>query len=159
MNKEVLTLKQFLHRYGTDTCTNFQLIAWAKDLKIKNFHYAMRDEIKKLKRIKKLPIYIIANYQTSIERGSHHVAMYKDINNANLFALTKSKNNNFYFDSYGIAPIKEALDFLGVGVYSNFKIQTDNSKMCSQLSLYLLYKLNLGYNYFDTVLEMYNEFH
>ena len=145
-----MDIKSFLNIYGTDTTTNFQLMKWAKDLGISNFHYAMKDEINNLEsktlsktqKHKKLPIYIIANYQMSNEGGSHHVVMFKD------------KNESFYFDSYGIQPLKEAEDFLEDGVYSSFKIQPENTFMCGQLSLFVLYKLKNGYSFYDTILEL-----
>ena len=43
-----MNLKFFLEKYGTETSNNFQLLHWAKQLKIKNFHVFMRDEIKEM---------------------------------------------------------------------------------------------------------------
>ena len=43
-----MNLKSFLEKYGTETRINFQLLHWAKQLKIKNFHVLMRDEIKEM---------------------------------------------------------------------------------------------------------------
>ena len=40
---------EFLNRYGVSTTNNFQLLHWAKQLKIKNFHVLMRDKIKDFK--------------------------------------------------------------------------------------------------------------
>ncbi len=138
-----LTLPEFLEIYGVDTTTNFQLIHWAKrELGIKNFYYVMRNEIKTLKSFKKRPLYIIANYQTTSENGSHHIALYK------------SSKDAFFFDSYGLQPMQEIIDFLGEGIYSTFKIQPDNSKMCGTLCLYVLYSLYNGKSYYDIVLEM-----
>jgi hypothetical protein len=143
------TLSEFLNRFGTSTTTNFQLLHWAKELGIKNFYYVMRNEIKTLKSLRtefceanKKPLYIIANYQTTSENGSHHIALYK------------SDKDAFFFDSYGLQPMQEIIDFLGEGIYSTFKIQPDNSKMCGTLCLYLLYKLSKGFNFFDIVLEL-----
>src|SRR6266550_650571 len=96
--KPSLSFQDFVARFGEDTTTNFQLIKWSKELNISNCYYSMRDELKHLKK-KKLPISIIANYQTSNENGTHHVALYK------------SKEYSYYFDSYGIAPTKEAEEF------------------------------------------------
>ena len=39
-----MNLKSFLDKYGTETSNIFQLLQWAKQLKIKNFHVLMRDE-------------------------------------------------------------------------------------------------------------------
>ena len=139
----MLTLEQFLYKFGEDTTSNFDLLRWAKQLGIKNFHYAMRDEMKNLKKIKKMPIFIIANYETSKEDGSHHIALYKDI------------DCEYYFNSFGTQPFKEAIDFLGPHyVYSTFQIQKMTQKCCGQLSLYFLYCLHNGRDYYDIVLNM-----
>src|SRR5438093_7398715 len=122
-----MDIKEFLNKFGEDTTSNFDLIQMAKKLKITKYHYCVRDEIKKLKRIKKLPIYAICNYHLSNQTGIHHVALYQ------------SKENSYYFDSFGIIPIKEAKDFLEHGIYSTFKIQSYDQKFCGQISLYLLY--------------------
>src|SRR5438093_13466984 len=92
---DAMTISDFLSKYGENTTTNFQLLKYAKELKIPNFYYAMRDELKHLKK-KKLPISIIANYQTSNENGTHHVALYK------AKELAHTAEHSFYFDSYGI---------------------------------------------------------
>ena len=50
--------------FGISTTTNFQLIRWAKSLKIKPFYYAMTDEIIKLPG-KSNDFYSIINYNNS----------------------------------------------------------------------------------------------
>jgi hypothetical protein len=146
MMSQSLTIQQFLEKYGTSTTTNFQLMKWASDLKISPFYYCMKDEIKKLNRIKKLPIYCIINYHTTEQPGIHHVAMYKD------------KDKRFYFDSYGYPPLKDAIEFLKTEskslIYSTFKIQPDNSKICGQISLYVLFCLSKGDDFFDIILSL-----
>jgi hypothetical protein len=144
-----LTLSQFLNKYGTDTKTNFDLLHHAKELNIKPFRVVMINELKKLKKIlsKKgyvasKPVYIICNYQTTEQKGSHWTALYKNLEKV------------YFFDSYGVQPDLEILRFLEEGVYSSFKIQPDNTKMCGSLCLYLLYKLSKGFNFYDIVLEM-----
>jgi hypothetical protein len=138
----MMSIEEFIDKYGVDSTTNFQLIKWSKDLGIPNFHYVMRDEIKSLSKYKKRPIFIIANYHTSEQKGIHHVALYK------------SKDISYYFDSYGIILFKEAEVFLENGIYSTFKIQKDNTGLCGQLSLFILYKLSKGLDFFDIVLEL-----
>jgi len=145
-----MSLKQFLAKYGEDSTTNFQLIKWAKELGIKPFYCIMRNELEKLnkakqKLLKRNAVYIICNYQTTKESGTHWIAMYR------------SKEDAFYFDSYGIQPFPEAIDFLEDGVSSTFKIQKENQKLCGQLSLYVLFSLSQGKDFYDIVLEMYNE--
>jgi len=110
----------FLDKYGSDTTTNFQLLKWAKQLDIPNFTVLMRNELKKLHKLKTLPIFIICNYHTTEQSGIHWTAMYKN------------KDNTFFFDSYGIQPFQEAIDFLENFTYSSCKIQPEGSKICGQ---------------------------
>ena len=91
-----MNIHNFLNKYGTDSTTNLQLIRYAKELSIPNFHCIMRNELKSLRKLKKLPIFIICNYQATDENGTHWIAMYKD------------NKNSFYFDSYGIGLFNEA---------------------------------------------------
>jgi len=141
-----LTIHDFFDKFSTDTTTNFQLIKWARDLGFK-IHYAMRDEIKDLKKKKKLPIFIISNYHTSIQEGIHHVAIYKN------------KDISYYFDSFGIQPFKEVIDFLDTNTrfYSSFQIQKANTKICGVLCLFVLYKLSQKEDFFDIILNLKNE--
>ncbi len=46
----MLSIKEFLDRYGEDTTTNFQLLHYAKELGIKPFKVIMRNELYKLKK-------------------------------------------------------------------------------------------------------------
>jgi len=57
-------------------------------------------------------------------------------------AVYRKGKHKYYFDSYGIQPMKEAMDFLEHGTYSTFLIQPENTKICGQLCLHILYKLN-----------------
>ena len=41
-----MKLKEFLDKYGTNTTSNFQLLHWSKQLKLKNFRVVMKNEIK-----------------------------------------------------------------------------------------------------------------
>lgn len=140
-----MTIEQFLNRYGTATSSNFDLIRWAKVLGIKSFYCLMRNELNQLKKLKKLKkVYIICNYQTTTESGTHWICMCRD------------GNKNYYFDSYGIEPFQEAIEFLGEGVNSTFKIQKEGQTFCGQMSLYVLYQLFKGKNFYDIVLYLYN---
>src|SRR5438093_3950715 len=105
-----MNLEEFLNRFGIDTTSNFQLIKWSKELGIKPFYYVMRNEIKKLKKIKISPVYIIANYQTTSESGSHHVALYRGAHTSGRDSERSSSalrtvGLSFYFDSFGIQPL------------------------------------------------------
>ena len=61
-----LTFQDFIDRYGLDSTTNFQLIHWAKELKIPKLKYVMRDELLDLKKTAK---YIIMNLDSSEKKG------------------------------------------------------------------------------------------
>ena len=108
----------------------------------------MKNELDKLKTTKKN--YIICNYHTTNDRGVHWISLYKDRE-----AHTIDEKDKYYFDSYGIQPFQEAIDFLGPHyIYSTFQIQKPNQTCCGTLSLYFLYCLHNGKNYYDTVLDM-----
>ena len=87
-------------------------------------------------------MYFICNYQTTEEQGTHWIAMYR------------GEAKSFYFDSYGLQLFPEALDFLEEGIFSTFKIQPDNSRLCGQLSLWILFQLHMGKDFYDSVLEL-----
>lgn len=144
-----LSINVFLDRFGTDTSSNFDLLSWSRELGFNTsnkpkLYVVMKDEIENLKKLKtkSKPLYIITNLHTSKQPGVHWTALYRD-------GLT-----NKYFDSYGLQPDHEVIDFLEDGVYSTFQIQPMNTKCCGQLCLYLLYKLSKGKDFYDTVLEM-----
>ena len=85
----MLSLKEFLNKYGDDTKSNFDLISWSKQLGIPKMKVVIKNELHKLKGR-----YIICNYQTSDFVGTHWIAMYKDTDQA------------FYFNSFGTQPFK-----------------------------------------------------
>ena len=89
-------------------------------------------------------MYIICNYQTTVESGTHWVCMCTD------------NNTTYYFDSYGIEPFQEAIDFLKDGVYTTFKIQNEGQKYCGQISLFVLYQLFKGNDFYDIILNLSN---
>lgn len=136
----MLSFHNFIKRYGVDTTTNFDLIKWGKELQLKNFTVCMRDE---LLTLPESFTNIIVNYQTTNDTGSHWIALHK---NENI--------GNFYFDSFGLQPFHEAEEFLKQGTYSTFVIQPFRRKVCGQLSLYLLYKINNGCDFYTTVLHL-----
>lgn len=141
-----MCIKDFLQTYGQNTTNNFDLLRWAKRLGIKPFKVLMKNELEQLKLQSKRPIFIICNYQTTKDNGTHWVALFK------------THDKSFYFDSYGIQPFQEAIDFLETGVFSTFRIQPDGTKMCGQLCLYVLQKLSDGNDFYDIILELHTFF-
>ena len=146
MLNNLTSIDKFLEYFGHDSTTNFDLLDWSKMLGIPNLKVVMCNELEKLRTTKKS--YIICNYQSTTQNGSHRVALYRD----------KNHLKNFYFDSFGIEPFPEAIDFLENGFYSIFKIQPEGSKIYGVLCLFVLYKLSQGKDFFDTILELNNYF-
>ena len=142
-----MTFKDFTDIYGTNTTTNFQLIKYAKELKIPNFYCLMRDE---LNEIKTDNFNVIINLHKSNQKGAHWSCF----------------TPNYFFDSYGLPPTKEVKDFLkhgevyktrGYAEFSTFQLQKFNENNCGQFCLYVLDRLNNGYNFNETILSLKNE--
>ena len=131
------SLKEFLWKYGSDTTTNFDLKKIAKDLQIK-IHIIMCDEINNYLDKENL----IINLQTSKEKGSHWVLC--------------SKKFKIYFDSYGVVPIKNIDTYLDKGsfIYNTIQVQKINTKICGQLCLFVLDKLEEGSKFEDIILNI-----
>ena len=132
-----MNLKSFLDKYGTNKTTNFDLMDIARDLNLK-VKVLMKDELLEYKGNKP----IILNYQNSNQSGSHWVCLKKD------------SLNSFYFDSYGIIPLKEVFEYLNDFTYSTFQIQPDNTEMCGQLCLFVLNSLKGLEKFESTILNM-----
>ena len=143
-----MNLKSFLDKYGTETSNNFQLLHWAKQLKIKNFHVLMRDKIKETTDASfKKPLNIITNNNTSNENGSHWSAFHKK--DENVFDSVPQK---FWFDSYGSPVLEEIVQTFKPPILGNTsKFQEFNT----QLSLYFLYKINNGQSMEEICLELF----
>ena len=107
--------------------TNFDLIGAAKKLEIKNMRGVfVRDELPK--RPKKIECGIL-NLCDSKGSGTHWTAW------------IKNGNEKLYFDSYGLAPPVELVDYLKDPVYYNSeRIQPDGEVFCGHLCLYVLKK-------------------
>ena len=140
-----MNITDFLNRYGNGSTSNFQLLDWSKQLGIPKLYVRMANELGDLVRLKRKtnkPLYIICNYQSTKDIGTHWTALYK------------YKDNAYFFDPYGIQPFPEAKNFLESGVYSTFRIQPDGSKMCGVLCLFVLYRLSKGDDFYDVVLKL-----
>jgi len=115
--------------FGVDTSTNKQLEEWARKLKIE-IQVLMADEVDTKINNKKLSI---INYQDSDEQGSHWVGFYNgDKDNATKEPIS------YYFDPYGIEPLP---DFFKC-IYNSVQVQPFGTRLCGQLSLYFLFKIN-----------------
>lgn len=108
--------------------SNFQILDAVKKLKIKNMRGVfVRDELPK--RPKKVECGIL-NLDNSQGSGTHWTAW------------IKNGNDKLYFDSYGLAPPAELVNYLKRPVYYNSeRIQYGDTVFCGHLCLYVLKKL------------------
>jgi len=122
--------------------SNFQLLDAEKKLKIKNFRGVfVRDELPKKPRKVECGILNLCDSQGS---GTHWTAW------------IKNGNEKLYFDSYGLAPPVELVEYLMDPVYYNSeRIQPDGAVICGHLCLYVLKKLSDGCNFQDVINNLY----
>ena len=123
------------------TLSNVDITKYVKILKIKNFRGCfMRDELKNLK-----PLYTecgVLNLNLSNEPGSHWTCWFK------------SNKDKYYFDSFGLPPPKEVIDYLCSPIlYSTFQLQGMNDTNCGKWCLLVLNKMNKGSDYVDLILS------
>lgn len=118
--------------------SNFDLIDAVKKLKIKNFRGVfLRDELYKSPKKKECGIINLADSEDS--EGTHWVCYF----------------NKYYFDSYGLPPPLELIDYLKEPIDHNiYKIQPINTVVCGHLCLYVLAKLNSGYDFNDIIFKL-----
>ena len=119
--------------------SNFQLLDAVKKLKIPNFRGVyIRTELPKKPRKKECGIMNLDGDLTDETKGTHWTAWYKN------------NNNKIYFDSYGIQPPLELIDYLrektGDIQYSVDQIQPSNTVICGHLCLYFINELMKGKN-------------
>lgn len=124
---------------------NFAIASLAKELNIKNFLGCfMRDELLKLK----LPLgnfYLIYNFQTSKENGSHWC-----------FACRK-ENKNYHGCPFGSDPCRELIECLGVPITSStFRIQNPAEISCGLYCVLLMHLIEKGSSFEDAVLDLIN---
>ena len=148
-----MNLKEFFDRYGTDTTNNFQLLHWAKQLKLKNFRVLMKDEIKSIDP-SKTTINLITNIQSSDEPGAHWSCFHKG-HQVTVFGKTFK---HLWYDSYGRPPDQEIIDKFGQGsiLASDDQNQKFGSTYCGQLALYFLYRINNGDSIEQIISELKN---
>ena len=130
------------------TLTSADVTYLANKLKISSFVGCfMKDQLKA--RPGKVESGIL-NLENSSEDGSHWVAWYKNA------------NDRYYFDSYGMPPPKELLNYLKttneirqkskVVKQSSVEVQQDTSYECGALCLYVLFHITKGVP-FDKILQ------
>ena len=131
-----------MNRIPDKALSNNDIKNYVKILNIRNFRGCfMRDELKNLK-----PCKIecgVLNLNLSNEPGSHWVCWFK------------RNNNKYYFNSFGIPPPKELIDYFGSPIlHSTFQLQGMNDQNCGKWCLIVLKRLSQGYDYEDLILSL-----
>lgn len=148
--------KIFSNRKLWDTAlTNFQIDRFAKRLKIPGWKGVFsRDEIpKKLsQKLDEKESYIVNIEPLNRGNGTHWVAVIKD------------GQEVYYFDSYGMVPVKEVLKrYDDLPLLANTVIMQDlhmHSIYCGMISLYILYAYWYMYDrdFKKAVMDTYNAY-
>jgi hypothetical protein len=121
--------------------SNVEIEKYAKLLKIKNFRGCyMRNELAILK-YNNVECGVL-NLNLSNEPGSHWTSWFK------------VNNKKYYFNSFGLPPPRELVDYLGSPIlYSTFQLQGLNDQNCGKWCLKVLKSLSEGPDYCDVILS------
>ena len=122
--------------------SNIELLEAVRKLKIPNFRgVSLRDILPKKPKKKECGI---LNLDDTTGSGTHWVAWYKN--------GTEKK----YFDSYGLQPPNELIDYLHSPIlYNTEQIQPKDQVFCGHLCLYVLKHLGEGQNLQDIINSLY----
>ena len=122
--------------------SNIELLEAARKLKIPNFRgVSLRDTLPKKPKKKECGI---LNLDDTSGLGTHWVAWYKN----------EAEKN--YFDSYGLQPPNELIDYLHSPIlYNTEQIQPKDQVFCGHLCLYVLKHLGEGRNLQDIINSLY----
>ena len=128
--KNMISIKNVIY-YPNKPLNNFELEEASKKLKIKCFRGVfLLDTLPKKLNKKECGI---VNFDKSGGSGTHWVAWYKN------------GKNKIYFDSYGIQPPVEVINYLGKPIhYNTDQVQPRGEVFCGHLCLYVLKELNEG---------------
>ena len=120
---------------------NFEILDAVRDLGIKNFRGCfMRDTLPKRPKRKECGI---LNTDSSTGTGHHWIAWYKN---------GKSK---YYFDSYGLPPPLELIEYLKSPIlYNTLQVQKGGHH-CGHTCLYILNELNKGRDFQDVINDLF----
>ena len=122
--------------------SNIELLEAARKLKIQNFRgVSLRDILPKKPKKKECGI---LNLDDTTGSGTHWVAWYKN--------GTEKK----YFDSYGLQPPNELVDYLHSPIlYNTERVQPYDQVFCGHLCLYVLKQLGGGQHLQDIINSLY----
>ena len=112
-----------------ESISNLMISDAVDKLKIPNFRGCFcRNDLPKLPHKQECGI---LNLDDSSGSGTHWVAWYKD------------NDKKYYFDSYGLTPPTELINYLQSPIYYNSdRIQPDGTVVCGHACLYFLKKLS-----------------
>lgn len=122
--------------------TNFELTDAIEKLRISSFRGVfMRNKLPQKPRNRECGI---LNLDGAPGRGTHWVAWY-------------TKNNyKLYFDSFGVQPPNELIDYLHSPIFYNTeRVQPDGEVICGHLCLYVLSKLSGRKNLQEIINDLY----
>ena len=122
--------------------SNLELLEAARKLKIPNFRgVSLRDALPTTPKKKECGI---LNLDDTTGSGTHWVAWYKN--------GTEKK----YFDSYGLQPPNELVDYLHSPIlYNTERVQPYDQVFCGHLCLYVLKQLGGGQHLQDIINSLY----
>ena len=122
--------------------SNIELLEAARKLKIPNFRgVSLRDALPTTPKKKECGI---LNLDDTTGSGTHWVAWYKN--------GTEKK----YFDSYGLQPPNELVDYLHSPIlYNTERVQPYDQVFCGHLCLYVLKQLGGGQHLQDIINSLY----
>ena len=123
--------------------TNFELLDAVKKLKIKKIRgIFMRNELPRRPLDRESGI---LNLDGVSGRGTHWVCWYKN----------KPEGENFYFDSFGVQPPNELIEYFSSPIlYNTEKIQPDGEVVCGHLCLFVLCRLSRGERFQKIINEL-----
>ena len=126
--------------------SNYELIEYIKQLKIKHFRGVfMRDDLPKKKRTKECGI---VNLADSLSDGTHWVCYFNNLPSA------AAQEQNYYFDSYGLPPPLEIVEYLGDNLeYNIYQIQK-SGQICGHLCLYFLNRITKGMEFNEIIFSL-----
>ena len=93
----------------------------------------------------KYPTSIVVNLDTSAEVGSHWVGLF-----------IKSPTHALYFDSYGLKPEDQLLDYLKgftTVTINIFTLQSLISNVCAKFVIFFIFMCSKGYSY-ESILQL-----
>ena len=122
--------------------TNFELMNAVEKLKIPRFRGVfMRNNLPPKPRKRESGIF---NLDDATSRGTHWVAWYKN------------NEDKFYFDSFGVQPPNELIEYLHSPIFYNTeRIQPNGQVFCGHLCLYVLCRLSRGENLQEIIDDLY----